>query len=44
MIGTLVTPTEEEMTTYEESQEMVQKGFTGTFLQLNDYLSNISKN
>ncbi|SEM07189.1 Uncharacterized conserved protein YndB, AHSA1/START domain [Paenisporosarcina quisquiliarum] len=44
MIGTLVTPTEEEMKTYEESQEMVQKGFTGTFLQLDDYLSNISKN
>ncbi|MFB6801496.1 SRPBCC domain-containing protein [Peribacillus butanolivorans] len=44
MIGTPVSPTEEEMKTYEESQEMVQEGFSGTFVQLADYLSNISEN
>ncbi|MDO7487182.1 SRPBCC domain-containing protein [Peribacillus sp. NPDC096622] len=44
MIGTPVSPTEEEMKTYEESQEMVQEGFSGTFVQLADYLSNISYN
>ncbi|WP_309487240.1 SRPBCC domain-containing protein [Bacillus sp. ISL-4] len=44
MIGTPVSPTEEEMKTYEESQEMVQAGFSGTFVQLADYLSNISEN
>jgi uncharacterized protein YndB with AHSA1/START domain len=27
---------------YEESQEMVQEGFSGTFVQLADYLSTIS--
>ncbi|MFD4817834.1 SRPBCC family protein [Peribacillus butanolivorans] len=44
MIGTPVSPTEEEMKTYEEAQEMVQEGFSGTFVQLADYLSNISEN
>ena len=44
MIGTPVSPTEEEIITYEESHEMVQEGFSGTFDQLTDYLSNISKN
>jgi len=43
MIGTPVSPTEEEMKTYDESQEMVQEGFSGTFVQLADYLSNISE-
>lgn len=44
MIGTPVSPTEEEMKTYEESKEMVQEGFSGTFVQLADYLSNVSEN
>jgi uncharacterized protein YndB with AHSA1/START domain len=44
MIGTPVSPTDEEMKTYEGSQEMVQAGFSGTFVQLADYLSNISEN
>ncbi|SIP98987.1 Uncharacterized conserved protein YndB, AHSA1/START domain [Peribacillus simplex] len=44
MIGTPVSPTEEEMKTYEESQEMVQAGFSGTFVQLAGYLANISEN
>ncbi|MFD6210608.1 MULTISPECIES: SRPBCC domain-containing protein [unclassified Peribacillus] len=44
MIGTPVSPTEEERKTYEETQEMVQEGFSVTFVQLADYLSNISEN
>ena len=44
MIGTPVSPTEVELKTYEESQEMVQEGFSGTFIQLANYLSNISEN
>ncbi|MGG3640958.1 SRPBCC family protein [Bacillus gobiensis] len=39
MNGTPVSPTEEEIKTFEESQEMIQKGFSGTFDQLADYLS-----
>lgn len=42
VIGAPVSPTEEEMKTYEESQEVVQEGFSGTFVQLADYLSTIS--
>ncbi|GAA1375672.1 hypothetical protein GCM10009597_21290 [Peribacillus frigoritolerans] len=42
VIGAPVSPTEGEMQTYEESQEMVQEGFSGTFVQLADYLSTIS--
>ncbi|WP_075618299.1 SRPBCC family protein [Paenisporosarcina indica] len=41
MIGTPVSPTEEEMKTYEESQEMIHEGFSGTFDHLADYLSTI---
>ncbi|WP_408010047.1 SRPBCC domain-containing protein [Pseudalkalibacillus sp. A8] len=41
MIGVPVSPTEEEVKTFEESQEMVQKGFEGTFDQLADYLSKV---
>ncbi len=42
MIGTPVSPTEEEIKTFQESQEMVQKGFSGTFDQLADYLARTS--
>jgi uncharacterized protein YndB with AHSA1/START domain len=42
MIGAPVSPTVEEMKSYEESQEMVLEGFSGTFVQLADYLSTIS--
>jgi uncharacterized protein YndB with AHSA1/START domain len=38
MIMTPVSPTEEEIKTFEASQEMVQNGFTGTFDQLAEYL------
>ncbi|MEH7521859.1 SRPBCC domain-containing protein [Bacillus sp. JJ1503] len=44
MIGTPVSPTEEEIKTYEEMQEIVHEGFSGTFVQLANYLSNISRN
>ncbi|GAS83814.1 SRPBCC domain-containing protein [Paenibacillus amylolyticus] len=36
-----VSPTEEEIQTFEASQEMVQAGFTGTFDQLTEYLTKI---
>jgi uncharacterized protein YndB with AHSA1/START domain len=41
MIGIPVSPNEEEVKTLEQSQEMVQKGFEGTFDQLDDYLSKV---
>ncbi|WLD94581.1 hypothetical protein [Alkalihalobacillus sp. AL-G] len=41
MIGVPASPTEEEAKTFEESQEMVQKGFEVTFDQLVDYLSKV---
>ncbi|AJY76508.1 SRPBCC family protein [Paenibacillus beijingensis] len=39
MIGAPVSPTEEEIKTFKESQEMIQEGFAGTFDQLADYLT-----
>lgn len=39
MIGTPVAATEEELRTFEESQGMFKEGFSGTFNQLEDYLS-----
>jgi uncharacterized protein YndB with AHSA1/START domain len=41
MIGTPISPTEEETKTFKDSQNMVQKGFSDTFDQLAGYLSNI---
>ncbi|MFD0050216.1 SRPBCC domain-containing protein [Actinomycetes bacterium NPDC127524] len=41
MIGEPVTPTEEEIKTFEASKGMVQQGFSGTFHQLTEYLSKI---
>ncbi|WP_221569331.1 SRPBCC domain-containing protein [Alkalihalobacillus sp. TS-13] len=38
-----VSPTGEEIKTFEASKEMTQNGFTGTFDQLEDYLSKESK-
>ena len=43
MIETPVSATEEELKTFLESQDMVQEGFSGTFNQLEDYLSKESK-
>ena len=43
MIETPVSATEEELKTFVESQDMVQEGFSGTFNQLEDYLSKESK-
>jgi uncharacterized protein YndB with AHSA1/START domain len=36
-----VSPTEEEIRTFEDSREMIQEGFTGTFDQLDEYLIKI---
>jgi uncharacterized protein YndB with AHSA1/START domain len=36
-----VSPTEEEIRTFEDSREMMQEGFTGTFDQLDEYLIKI---
>lgn len=38
MIVLPVSPTEEEIKTFEASVEMVREGFTGTFKQLAEYL------
>lgn len=43
MVAVPVSPTEEEVKTLEQSQEMVQQGFAGTFNQLADYLSTVSE-
>lgn len=42
MIGTPVSATDEELKTFEESQDLIQEGFSGTFDQLADYLSKAS--
>jgi len=39
MTSVPISPTEEEIQTFETSQEMVQEGFTGTFNQLTEYLT-----
>ncbi|SFE61252.1 Uncharacterized conserved protein YndB, AHSA1/START domain [Paenibacillus catalpae] len=39
MIVAPESPTEEELKTFEASQEIVQEGFTGTFNQLSEYLT-----
>jgi uncharacterized protein YndB with AHSA1/START domain len=36
-----VSPTVEEISTFKDSQEMMQEGFSGTFDQLDEYLINI---
>ncbi len=41
MIMVPVSPTKEEIKTFEASQEIVQNGFTGTFDQLSEYLTKI---
>jgi uncharacterized protein YndB with AHSA1/START domain len=38
-IVTPVSATEEELRTFEESQHMIHEGFSGTFHQLEDYIS-----
>lgn len=38
-----VSATKEELKTFEESRNMVYEGFSGTFNQLEDYLSKVSK-
>jgi uncharacterized protein YndB with AHSA1/START domain len=39
MIGIPISATEEEIKTFNDSQAMMQEGFSGTFYQLEDYLS-----
>ena len=39
MIVVPVSPTEEESKTFEESKEMAQEGYAGTFDQLDEYLT-----
>jgi len=41
MIVTPVSPTEEENKTFEDSKEMDQEGYSGTYEQLNKYLTKI---
>lgn len=41
LIMALVSPAEEEINTFEESKEMIQEGYAGTFDQLDEYLSKI---
>lgn len=41
MIVVPVSPTEEEIKTFEDSKEMAQEGYTGTFDQLDEYLTKI---
>ncbi|MBP1934918.1 SRPBCC family protein [Ammoniphilus resinae] len=41
MIVSPVSPTEEEIKTFETSKEMAQEGYTGTFGQLDEYLTKI---
>ena len=38
MIVAPVSPTEEEIKTFEDSKEMAQEGYSGTFNQLDEYL------
>ena len=42
MIVAPVSPTEEELKTFDDSNEMAQEGYSGTFDQLNEYLTEIS--
>ena len=41
MIVAPVSPTEEEIKTFEESKEMAQEGYSGTFNKLNEFLTKI---
>ena len=41
MIVAPVSPTEEEIKTFEDSKEMAQEGYSGTFDQLDEYLTKI---
>lgn len=41
MVVTPVTPTEKEIKTFEDSKEMAQEGYSGTFDQLEEYLKKV---
>ena len=41
MIVTPISPTEEELKTFEDSKEMAQEGYAGTYNQLDEYLTKI---
>lgn len=41
MIVAPVSPTEEELKTFEDSKEMAQEGYSGTYYQLDEYLTKI---
>lgn len=41
MVVAPVTPSEEEIKTFEHSKEMAQEGYSGTFAQLDEYLAKI---
>ncbi|CAM5220095.1 hypothetical protein UACE39S_05850 [Ureibacillus acetophenoni] len=41
MTVTPISPTKEENQTFESSKEMAQEGYSGTFVQLEEYLKNI---
>jgi uncharacterized protein YndB with AHSA1/START domain len=41
MIVAPVSPTEEEIKTFEDSKKMAQEGYSGTFDQLDEYLTKI---
>lgn len=41
MIVTPVSPTAEEIKTFEDSKEMAKEGYSGTFDQLDEYLEKI---
>jgi hypothetical protein len=39
MIVAPISPTEQEIKTFEDSKEMAQEGYSGTFYQLDEYLT-----
>ncbi|NEW05657.1 SRPBCC domain-containing protein [Paenibacillus sp. SYP-B3998] len=41
MRGAPLSPTEDELNTFKAAHDMVQKGFSGTFDQLDDYLAKV---
>ena len=43
MIVAPVSPTEEEQKTFDDSKEMAQEGYSGTFDQLNEYLTDLTE-
>ena len=42
MTGTPISTTEEELKTFDESRNLIQAGFSGTFAHLADYLTKVS--